>query len=215
MNASLRSSKLPEHEYIYWVNSLKFECSGVGRMQCLKIQKGNELNKNEWKFFYDKIDGFEYEQGYIYKIIVKEDKIQTEQVRADASSIKYTLIKILDKKFDEKIKLHDTWELESIRGEALVLHSRLKRPQIEINIKTNRISGNDGCNNFTGRITAVDSKKITFGTLAGTRKACIDMEISDRFSKNISKACTYSVKKSKLHLFDDQGTELLVFRKID
>ena len=78
-----------------------------------------------------------------------------------------------------------------------------------------RISGDDGCNNFTGGIKAIDSNKIMFGTIAVTRKACIDMDIPNRFQQNINNVQTYSIEDLKLYLFDDQGDELFAFKKID
>jgi len=206
---------LQDNEYIYWVNSLKAECVGVGPMQCLQIQKGNELNTDGWKHFYDTIKGFNYEQGFIYKIIVKEEQIPSNQIPADGSSKRYTLIKVLKKQRDGKINLHDIWALETIRSKQLNLGDRQIRPQLEINLQKMKISGNDGCNNFVGGIEIIDSEKLIFSTIAVTKKFCADMDIPDRFHQNINIVQTYSIKDLKLYLFDKQGNELFGFKKID
>jgi heat shock protein HslJ len=184
-------------------------------MQCLQIQKGEELHSDGWELFYAPISGFEHEQGYIYKIAVKEEPIPPEQIPADGSSNSYTLIEVLDKQIDGKLSLYDIWVLESIKGNRLNLKGTEKRPQLEINLKKMRISGNDGCNNFTGGITNVDSQELTFGPIAATRKACIDMDIPDRFHQNINNVQSYSIKDLKLYLFDKEGNELFVLKKTD
>jgi heat shock protein HslJ len=208
-------STLQDNEYIYWVNSLKAECVGVAPMQCLQIQKGNELNTDVWELFYDTIKGFKYEQGFIYKIIVKEEPIPSNQIPADGSSKRYILIKVLEKQLDGKIRLHDIWALESIKSKQLNLGDRQKRPRLEINLQKMIISGNDGCNNFFGGIENIDSEKLIFSNIAVTRKACIDMDIPNRFHQHINNIQTYSIKDMKLHLFDNQGNELFGFKKID
>ncbi|MCK5739526.1 META domain-containing protein, partial [bacterium] len=76
-------------------------------------------------------------------------------------------------------------------------------------------SGNDGCNSFTGGIKTVDSEKLTFGPIAATRMACPNMDIPNKFNQHINRVQTYSVKQLKLYLYDLQGTELFVFKKID
>lgn len=92
------SKNLKQNEFIYWVNSSTQECMGVGSMTCLQIQKGSEIKEGDWSLFYNQIEGFEYEPGYIYKLIVLEEKLPDEKVPADASAIKYTLIQVLEKK---------------------------------------------------------------------------------------------------------------------
>ena len=103
----------------------------------------------------------------------------------------YTLIKILDKQIDGKLRLHDIWALESIKGKQLNLGDRQKRPQIDINLSKMIISGNDGCNNFTGGIDSIDSEKLIFSNIAVTRKACINMDIPNKFHQYINKSFFY------------------------
>lgn len=72
--------------------------------ECLLVQKNKNRIEGEWKYLYSKINGFELEEGYIYKLKVKEEKL--ENVPADASSIKYTLIEMLEKNVDKKLLLN-------------------------------------------------------------------------------------------------------------
>ncbi len=77
----------------FYIAPYKAHCVGVGPMQCLKIKKEKEEN---WQLFYDKINGFEFEEGNEYLIKVKEEK--RENPPADASSIIYNLVEIIEKK---------------------------------------------------------------------------------------------------------------------
>jgi heat shock protein HslJ len=78
-----------------------------------------------------------------------------------------------------------------------------------------KISGNDGCNNFTGGFENIDLEKIAFGTIAVTRKICPDMSIPNKFHQHINHVRTYAIKGLKLYLYDNQGNELFGFKKID
>ncbi|QYS89005.1 DUF4377 domain-containing protein [Flavobacterium davisii] len=47
-------------------------------------------------FFYNTIQGFKYEKGNEYELVIKEEKV--ENPPADGSNVKYTLIKEVSKK---------------------------------------------------------------------------------------------------------------------
>lgn len=68
------------------------DCTGVAPMKCLQVK---EKPTDNWSNFYTNIEGFTYEPGYEYVIKVKTEKV--ENLPADASSIKYTLIKQVSK----------------------------------------------------------------------------------------------------------------------
>jgi len=68
------------------------DCSGVGKQKCMLVKKGNAA---DWEFFYDQIQGFNYEEGYEYVLNVEEQKV--ENPPADASSIRYRLVKEISK----------------------------------------------------------------------------------------------------------------------
>lgn len=68
------------------------DCTGVAPMKCLQVK---EKQSENWTNFYSNIEGFTYEPGYEYVLKVKTEKIAN--LPADASSIKYTLIKQVSK----------------------------------------------------------------------------------------------------------------------
>lgn len=79
-------------EKTLFVASKKVDCIGIAPQKCLLIRENDTQN---WQYFYDAIAGFEYEEGFEYKIIVSESEI--ENPPQDASSIKTTLIKLISK----------------------------------------------------------------------------------------------------------------------
>lgn len=78
---------------VMYIAANKQPCTGVGNMECMMIKK--DKNQNDWEYFYSSIDGFTYEQGFEYKLLIKEEKI--ENPPADGSSIRYKLIKVISK----------------------------------------------------------------------------------------------------------------------
>ena len=73
------------------------DCVGVGPQKCMQIRD----NENEmWKNFYDNIEGFDFQQGFNYKLTI--EIIDIENPPADASSKQYKLIEILEKNSTNK-----------------------------------------------------------------------------------------------------------------
>lgn len=53
------------------------------------------MDSDTWVYFYDQIIGFEYEPGFVYKLLVAKEPVKNPPM--DASSIRYILIKELSK----------------------------------------------------------------------------------------------------------------------
>lgn len=116
---------------------------------------------------------------------------------------------------DAKLRLNDIWALEGIQGEKLVLADGDRRPQLEIQLRDMRLMGNDGCNGFFASINHLDDEKITFGPIGSTRMLCHPMVLPDRFNQQLNNVSGYVLNGLKLRLFNAEGEELLLFRKID
>ena len=80
----------------------KIPCVGESAQLCFKIERTN----GEIEAFYDKIEGFDYEWGYNYTILIEESR--RDHVPADASFISYKLKKVLKR---EKASPEQTFEL--------------------------------------------------------------------------------------------------------
>jgi len=207
------TTKRDKNENIFWINSAKTECVGVAPMSCLQIQKRKTIIQNNWELFYTTIEGFDYQPGFIYKLNVKEEHF--ENVPADASSIKYTLVEVLEKKKDKRLEIQDIWILESLNGVIINSESISKRPQIEINVTQMKVFGTNGCNNVSGSIKTLDDSNIEFSELAETRMMCPNMEVSRQFSFALTKTMNYKKTQNQLVFFNRDGKEILVFKKTD
>ncbi len=93
--ASCKSSNSDaEASVTYWINSSKVPCEGVAPMECLEVRQSESA---DWQLFYSEIEGFDYQPGYLYRIKVREEKRDPEDVPADASSIRYILVSVEEK----------------------------------------------------------------------------------------------------------------------
>ncbi|PRX38587.1 DUF4377 domain-containing protein, partial [Salegentibacter salegens] len=79
------------------VNSYTVGCVGEIEGTCLLVQEGDMIGTENWENFYfsDRIEGFNYEPGYVYGLIVK--KTEVENPPLGGSSIKYELVEIVSK----------------------------------------------------------------------------------------------------------------------
>jgi len=201
-------------ETILFVNSSKVDCTGVGKMKCLQIQE-SETSTNDWKNFYGDIEGFDYEPGYIYKLSVKKEKLDPATVPADASTLKYSLVKVIEKNIDKKMRLNDIWALKTIDGEMIDNEKQQKQPVLEIHLNEMKIFGNDGCNNMFGSIESLDEKNIAFSAIGGTKMACPSMDLSSKYTSALGKTKTYKLDGLLLYFYDADGNEILKYQKVD
>jgi len=85
-------SILADETKTFFVDSNLVDCVGVGPQKCMLLR---EDSNSKWQNFYDKIEGFDFVEGYNYKIIVNVSKV--ENPPADSSNLKYKLIEIVEK----------------------------------------------------------------------------------------------------------------------
>ena len=77
---------------VFIVKENLINCVGLIERKCMLVKE--EGSKN-WKYFYDNIEGFKYQEGYRYKLLIKI--VRNKNILQDGSSKKYKLIKILEK----------------------------------------------------------------------------------------------------------------------
>lgn len=88
------SSHSKSNEYTIFIASETQPCdAGIRRMNCMKV-KWNK-NEKEYSLFYDEIEGFNYEAENEYELIISEEKVKNPP--ADASSVRYKLVKLVSK----------------------------------------------------------------------------------------------------------------------
>ena len=74
-----------------WIGPERVECEGVAPMMCLQVAESED---GDYQLFYDTIEGFDYQEGTSYVIDVSITEV--ENPPADASSVQYTLVEIVE-----------------------------------------------------------------------------------------------------------------------
>lgn len=87
--------------------------------------------------------------------------------------------------------LNNEWQLMSIHGEAI--GETQKIPQIKFQLEENRFSGNDGCNQISGSIVEINNTVIKFGPIMGTKMACMNMSVPDKFAVAMASVSSYRI----------------------
>ena len=81
----------PATETLYIQDKLA-DCVGVAPMKCMQVRS---QPGESWTLFYQQIEGFSFEPGFRYQLEVRTE--QLTDVPADASSVRYQLIKVVSK----------------------------------------------------------------------------------------------------------------------
>ena len=113
ISCSLFSLNDDDNEQIIRINHYKKTAFGPFPCLVYQSQQNEELGTDTWSNFYDPIEGFNYEPGYIYLLKVSVSEIPNPP--QDGSDKKYKLSEILEKdpvdpdlKFPVKLKWAET-----------------------------------------------------------------------------------------------------------
>lgn len=82
---------MPDAEIVtLYIGPETAECVGVAPQDCLQVRYAPE---EDYQLFYSQIEGFTYESGYDYELLVQKTPI--ENPPADGSSIQWTLVDVV------------------------------------------------------------------------------------------------------------------------
>ncbi|OZV69886.1 META domain-containing protein [Winogradskyella aurantia] len=198
---------------VFWVSGIKSSCdNGAGKSECVMICKETKANDDNWENFYSEIEGFEFKKGVLQKIEVlvtqKEDPLP-----ADASSLNYKLVKVLEQKPDNRGHLIGEWYVQSIDNELIPQDSVV--PALSIHISDKTIYGNGGCNSYKGSITQLGIETLSFGELLSTLRLCEHQALEDKYLAALRETAAYKIKDDKLHLYSKDRNKELVFKRMD
>ncbi|MGW8225878.1 MAG: META domain-containing protein [Anaerolineales bacterium] len=196
-----------------YVGSKLQDCVGVAPQKCMQVKESPE---EEYTLFYDQIEGFEYEEGYEYKLLVQEE--QVENPPADGSSIRWILVSIESKEAVGEPgtgQLEGTeWILNAYLNQGGELVEPLAGTFTSAKFNSGEINGNAGCNNYFGGYK-VDGTSISIGPLASTEMFCGNppgvMDQETAFLSAMNSSAEYKIEAEQLILLDASGETLLVF----
>lgn len=211
-----KNNALNTVEKTFWINSAKLPCQGVGPMSCLQVQDGEKIEEGRWQNFFSNIEGFEYEPGNIYRIVVAVEQLPPP-IPADASSLRYRLVKVISKTADKTLAITDIWLLEKVGEYEKPKGMGDKSLTFEFNASERRMFGFSGCNTLRGPITKLTETELEFGNLASTMMACgqANMELERAVSNAFSQTKKYKRDGMLLTLIGAGNEVLMVLRKVD
>lgn len=93
--------------------------------------------------------------------------------------------------------MEGTWELSYISGSRIAFEGLYpnKKPIITFDLKENRVSGNNSCNNYSGKL-AVDGNKISFkAPMATTKMMCMDAKGETVYMAILQKIDSYTISE--------------------
>lgn len=199
-------------------------CVGVGPQQCLNVRESAEA---AWTLWYDPIEGFEHEAGYEYRLMISETNV--ENPPADASSIRWTLIEVLEKTLVVTGETGGTqmlrpWKLGSFGPEAdlgdeataAVIEGALASLPADNPVtldlsEEGRTAGFDGCNRYFGDFRIENGHQIVQGPMGATLMACPDgrMDLEQAFLRNLEAATRAFLRGEGLELENDVGVVMV------
>ncbi|WP_343587739.1 META domain-containing protein [Flavobacterium sp.] len=190
-----------------FVKESKVPCTGVGPMECLQVKYDND---KEWQLFYDHIEGFNFEKGNRYEILVTKTK-RPEPIPADASAYQYKLKSIISK--TPVTKENGIYNTKMILTQLNGKKVNSRKAFITINDETGTISGKNGCNNFNVKYTKLSSKnQIKTNSPMGTLMACDDesMKLEKEFSAAITNKKFKIAKKNNKVQFKNTKNKVVM-----
>lgn len=189
-----------ENKTIYVAPALA-DCVSEGKQNCLQIRENKE---DEWTLFYDEIEGFDYKEGFTYKIEVNISKLKNSP--ADGPTIKYKLVNLIYQEPAGQV----AEAIQSLSGKWIVanimsLDSLAAQPTLEFT--EGKVSGNAGCNKYSADYTT-EGNSISIGLAMATKMYCTNMNIEKAFFNCLQKAATYKISTGQLIIYDENNKEL-------
>jgi hypothetical protein len=77
------------------VASQRVPCIGEARTRCLRVRV---VPDTTWTLFYDRIEGFAFEEGYRWRLDVERRRVSNPP--ADGSSFSYRLVRVVSRERD-------------------------------------------------------------------------------------------------------------------
>lgn len=204
----LLATFLEAEEKTLFVGPEQAECVGVAPQMCLLVKESQD---EAYTFFYDSITGFEWEEGFEYELRVRVTEIA--QPLADASSLNYSLIEVVDKtavdtdssesgsESSELTLIGPVWQWVRFEDSADINNIEVRNPEnytIQFMEDGNYAIKND-CNSGGGSYEASDSG-LTINPGASTLAACGEESLDSHFSKNLLDVGTYVIQDGTLYL---------------
>ena len=176
-------------ETIIHIAPYQQSCTGVAPQDCMIVS----FEDDDLTFFYDSIEGFTFEEGFEYTLLV--NITERENVPADASSLQYELVDVLQQfpaQLDNKV-----WELQSLNGEEIEAPS-----QYTLIVTDDSIGIKADCNSVQANLTR---NPFDIETTISTKVACPPESLDTEYLEALNAATMMSVENGELILQSSDG----------
>ena len=192
----------------FYVANHKASCTGLTSQMCYLMK--NSPN-GIWQNYYNDIEGFNYEEGYEYEILVKKKVI--ENPPADGPAFVYKLVNVVKKTPTMVISLNyrkmldqNEYYLKRIRVDnKLKNFTDGQNVYMTFILNDNIVRGMDGCNSFSGNVI-INKDSISFSNFALSEMYCQEVKVDKIFNQLIMKVNRYRISGSLLKLFNGKKT---------
>lgn len=183
----------------------KYDCVGVGPQTCYKVRF---KDSSDWQYLYEEIEGFVYQPGNYYRILIKIEK--NSFTPADASARKISFIEMIEKTPapNESGRLNNgSYTIVSYKGKSLLTGDTF--------VLQNGAFRFHYCNYISGKYTESDNEKISFHSMVSTKMACLDQKPSEyELLNDLQKVNKYTLSGGSLKLFYN-NEKLFEFEKTE
>lgn len=164
-----------------------------------------------WQSYYNDIEGFSYEEGFEYEILVNKKVI--ENPPADGPSFVYKLVNIVKKiptmvisQNHREMLDQKEYYLKRIRVDNKLENiPNGQKVYITFILNDNIVRGMDGCNSFSGNVI-INKGSISFSNFAMSEMFCQEIKIDKIFHQLIGKVNRYRISGSLLKLYNGKKT---------
>ena len=180
----------------------------AGNFECIQIR---EKASAPWRVYPDTIEGFNYQEGYEYKISVKP--VPTLNTLSGIYDEKYKLVKILSKKktaYKPTDKLaNKKWIMRSMDDTKRTISvPDTSGIFVEFDLKTGTANGKGVCNTFHTAFACKDTT-ITFTNFATTKMMCKGQAFEGVVLNFIKIATTWKLHGNQLILSQANGSNIV------
>jgi heat shock protein HslJ len=196
------------------IASAPVACTGSPAATCLKV---TELDGDTWRMEFDEIDGFAYEPGYTYRVLVEEPPLSDEL----GVMPQLSLVRVLSEEpagdgTDSSPLARSYWRLQSVSGAAGNGSWSASGITAGFYVAGGWVDGFAGCNSYLGALS-VRGKKITVSDPATTLEDCAGT-MEDRqqtYLDALAKAESYEVSDDHLELTLSNGGKMQFRADVD
>lgn len=183
---------------------------------CLRV---TDPEGDSWITHVDEIEGFAYEPGFTYELLVEEP---SEVAQMEAASPRLKLVRVLSKEASgapRQAQPEDLgqprWVLGAVEPSGHPAADwAASGITAQFDVWGGRLSGFAGCNNYSAGLS-VTGDRLEIGQPVSTRKACPSetvMALEREYLERIARASTFVVRHDGLELSLSDGSGM-AFRK--